>query len=81
MSLMLVERFYSAVSEGVMLCSVCGNGHTESEAVAEYARKISNTQLVINATDKENRKEITVPNLTGDYPEKGMEPQRGGQDG
>lgn len=56
-------RFERAeLSEGTMLRGAFGNGATEEEAIADYAKEISLGRLVINAYTRE-RKEIDVPRL------------------
>lgn len=60
-------RFYAhfknaEVKDGSVLIGEHGNGPTEGEAIADYARKISGKRLVLNAYD-EKRLEIDVPGL------------------
>jgi len=50
----------SEVKSGIMLGSAYGKGTTQEEAIADYAKNISNHLLVFGA-HTENRKEITVP--------------------
>lgn len=51
------------VKEGGCLGSHHGNGGTDGEAMAEYARNISGKCLVIDAWKPESRKEIYAPEL------------------
>lgn len=50
------------VSDRGCLCGITGNGSTEEMAIADYAQKISEEQLVIDAY-KATRREISVPTL------------------
>lgn len=62
-----VARFRGAeTKDGVMLLGVAGNGKTELIAINEYARRISNQLLVINAMSP-TRREIPVPTLMLNY--------------
>lgn len=56
-------RFKSCeVKQGSILSSVFGNGESPHEATKNYASRISNTLLVVNA-DSRARREIVVPIL------------------
>lgn len=64
---MQVRRYYAKFSggeilDGSMLCSATGNGDTKSDAVSDYASRISEKRLVFNATNS-RREEINVPRL------------------
>jgi hypothetical protein len=53
----------SAIMEGrSILASATGNGSTPKKAIADYAKRISRRQLVLNAYGSD-RKEINVPKL------------------
>jgi hypothetical protein len=59
-------RFYAEfegveVKIGRMLCSFYGDGDTIFEAIKDYFDRIQGALLVLNAADKEKRKEIRVP--------------------
>lgn len=61
------SRFYAhfdncEVKEGSCLVGIFGNGATEKQAIANYAKEISNKRLVINAFRGE-RREIEAPYL------------------
>ena len=61
------EPFYahfrsSDVKEGSVLIGEFGNGQTPAEAIADYASRISNRVLVVNAST-DQRRELTVPYL------------------
>jgi len=63
-----LHRYYAnfqhtEVKDGGFLCSAFGNGNTPDEAVADYAREISEKRLVLNAYTPD-RKEIDAPILT-----------------
>ena len=65
------NRFYalfknSNIKVGITLHLIFGNGHTSNEAMADYADKISNKLLIINANTIEQL-EIVVP-ILNDYP-------------
>jgi hypothetical protein len=49
--------------------STFGNGRTREEAVADYAKSISNKRLVVNSYQF-NRREIDAPTLTYNVPKK-----------
>ncbi len=58
-------QFKSAVllsEDGNFLHDVTGNGNTQEIAIADYARRISEGTLVIDAW-RDSRKEIKVPRL------------------
>ena len=57
------------VSAGYCLESTFGNGRTREEAVADYAKSISNKRLVVNSYQF-NRREIDAPTLTYNVPKK-----------
>lgn len=44
-----------------MLCGIYGNGDSFDEAIKDYIERILGDLLVINAADKEKRREIRVP--------------------
>ncbi len=48
------------VSEGGCLKSAHGNGHTQEEAIADYAKEISEQYLIFDAFTN-NRREIKAP--------------------
>ena len=50
------------VKEGCCLSSTFGNGNTPDEAIANYAKELSEKRLVVNAY-KPDRKEIDAPIL------------------
>ena len=61
------ERYFcyfkrAEVKDGSILCSTAGDGDTEDEAMADYARNVSCKLLVINAYGKD-RREILTPIL------------------
>jgi hypothetical protein len=61
-------RFYAhfkggEVKEGPILSGVFGNGHTEAEAIADYAKRISLKLLVFDAYWMK-RREIRCPRFT-----------------
>ena len=49
------------VKEGIMLCGAYGDGKDYHSAVEDYLKKIRGRRIVINAGDKERRREFTVP--------------------
>jgi hypothetical protein len=54
-------RFVGAdISEGCVLIGATGNSHTEDEAIADYAKRISFVTLVIDASTS-SRREIATP--------------------
>lgn len=62
------NRFYAnfkntETKEGACLCGTHGNGGTEAQAMADYAKLISGKLLVVGAFT-ESRREIYVPELT-----------------
>lgn len=50
------------VLSGGMLVGAYGNGNTEEEAIADYARRISEQIIAVDALTP-NRREIVVPRL------------------
>ncbi len=63
-----LPRFYAQFSGAEVgsfgtLASVFGDGDSESEAIADYAKRISGKILVLNAYSKWKRREIQVPKL------------------
>ncbi len=59
---------HAEVKDGPILSSAYGNGTSEAEAIADYARQISGKLLVIDATS-EDRFEIEVPILSSTKPD------------
>jgi len=64
-----VERFYASfkhaeVFEDCFLVGSFGDGNTEEEAITDYAARISEETLVMDACT-DHRKEIYVPRLIG----------------
>ena len=60
-----LHRFYCAfrnvdIGRHGVLESTYGNGHTEAEAIADYARQISERHLVIDAGEP-TRREVDAP--------------------
>jgi hypothetical protein len=51
------------VKDGICLVGTFGNGATKAEAIKDYAKKISGKRLVIDAFNKEKRREIEAPML------------------
>lgn len=64
------ERFYANFRGAELrhgetfLCSAYGNGATQNEAIAAYAKKIEFKLLIVDAM-KDTRQEIWVPRLKG----------------
>ena len=61
------SRYYASfdgaeVKEGAFLASAFGDGPTPEKAIADYAKRISLTRLVLNAY-KSSRQEFDVPRL------------------
>ena len=61
-------RFYAhfkhaEVKDGCALTGTFGNGRTEREAILDYAKEISLKLLVLDAMDKDKRRELRVPRL------------------
>jgi hypothetical protein len=52
------------VKEGMILSGTFGDGATPEEAIREYTQSISGKLLVIDAMDREKRREIRAPILT-----------------
>jgi hypothetical protein len=52
------------IKNDCVLIGAYGNGATENEAIANYAKRISFCRIVVNAF-KRNRREIQVPRLVG----------------
>lgn len=62
-------RFYCSfknaeVGDRGLLKGAFGSGHTKEEAMIDYAREISETELIIGAFSPE-RRTLQVPRLTG----------------
>jgi hypothetical protein len=63
-------RFYchfenSDIADGGFLVGAHGNGRTEEEAMADYAKRISESVLCIDGFRKKSRRDILVPRLVG----------------
>lgn len=62
-------RFVGAdIGDGGVLIGATGNGHTEDEAIANYAKRISFVLLIIDATTSK-RREIATPTFLPYTPE------------
>ena len=51
------------VKDGSVLIGTHGNGATQAQAIKNYAREISGKCLVVNAFNRETRREIYAPEL------------------
>lgn len=68
-----VKRYYAHFKDAEMkhnradrfLRGTIGNGHTEEEAITDYARAISEKVLVCGAMSDTERREIDVPRIVG----------------
>lgn len=61
------DRFYASIPnaevlDGSVLVGAFGNGDTEEEAIANYARRISERRIALDAL-RPGRRELTVPQL------------------
>lgn len=64
-----VERFFARfrrvdITDGAVLTGAFGNGNTEDEAIANYAARISEQRLVVDAFKEDKRREIMSPKLS-----------------
>ena len=57
----LAQIEHSEIKEGVFLKGIYGNGQTAIEALEDYIQMIRGRVLVINAYNREERKEYQVP--------------------